>query len=335
MHTVFSDGQVWPTVRVDEAWREGLDAIAITDHIELHPHKKDVSADNNRPYELAARQAQTYGILLIRGGEITRPTPPGHFNAIFLEDVNALDVEDFYEVFRRAAEQKAFVFWNHPGWQGPERGRWGEAQTRLYERKQFQGIEVCNGATYYVEAHRYALEKGLTFLGNSDLHTPSPYTMRTATEHRTVTLVFARQRSVAGVQEALRAGRTAVWWQNRIIAPEPYLSELFAACVEVGPVYRRAGNSVWVQMRNHSELDIELVRAGADLSDIRKRRRATITLPADTIKVVKFTVPAKGDSASFPYTATNFLVGPEQPLTVELTIPTRPAPVPTTVPAGN
>lgn len=33
MHTVFSDGKVWPTVRVDEAWREGLDAIALTDHI--------------------------------------------------------------------------------------------------------------------------------------------------------------------------------------------------------------------------------------------------------------------------------------------------------------
>ena len=39
MHTVFSDGAVWPTVRVDEAWQEGLDALAITDHIEYQPHK--------------------------------------------------------------------------------------------------------------------------------------------------------------------------------------------------------------------------------------------------------------------------------------------------------
>ncbi len=43
-HTVFSDGQVWPTVRVEEAWREGLDAIAITDHIEHKPHKQDVTS---------------------------------------------------------------------------------------------------------------------------------------------------------------------------------------------------------------------------------------------------------------------------------------------------
>ena len=37
MHTVFSDGLVWPTVRVDEAYSEGLDAIAITEHIEYRP----------------------------------------------------------------------------------------------------------------------------------------------------------------------------------------------------------------------------------------------------------------------------------------------------------
>ena len=28
MHTVFSDGNVWPTVRIDEALHDGLDAIA-------------------------------------------------------------------------------------------------------------------------------------------------------------------------------------------------------------------------------------------------------------------------------------------------------------------
>lgn len=31
-HTIFSDGDVWPSYRVEEAWRDGLDAIAITDH---------------------------------------------------------------------------------------------------------------------------------------------------------------------------------------------------------------------------------------------------------------------------------------------------------------
>jgi len=48
MHTVFSDGQVWPSVRNQEAWQEGLDAYAITDHIEYTPHKDDVKVNNGR-----------------------------------------------------------------------------------------------------------------------------------------------------------------------------------------------------------------------------------------------------------------------------------------------
>lgn len=34
IHTVFSDGIVWPSLRVNEAWEEGLDAIALSDHVE-------------------------------------------------------------------------------------------------------------------------------------------------------------------------------------------------------------------------------------------------------------------------------------------------------------
>jgi 3',5'-nucleoside bisphosphate phosphatase len=53
MHTIFSDGDVWPTVRVQEAYMEGLDVIAITDHIERNPSKKFVGGDDNSAYEIA------------------------------------------------------------------------------------------------------------------------------------------------------------------------------------------------------------------------------------------------------------------------------------------
>ena len=43
MHTIFSDGNVWPTVRIDEALRDGLDAIAITDHFEHTPQREKVT----------------------------------------------------------------------------------------------------------------------------------------------------------------------------------------------------------------------------------------------------------------------------------------------------
>ena len=34
IHTVFSDGEVWPSIRVKEARRDGLDLISMTEHLE-------------------------------------------------------------------------------------------------------------------------------------------------------------------------------------------------------------------------------------------------------------------------------------------------------------
>ena len=54
IHTVFSDGVVWPSVRVEEAYREGIELIAITDHLEYQPHKEDIpNLDKNRAFEIA------------------------------------------------------------------------------------------------------------------------------------------------------------------------------------------------------------------------------------------------------------------------------------------
>ncbi len=56
MHKVFSDGKVWPMVRIDEAVREGLDVISITDHIEYQPHKQDIPTNHNRVFEIVGKR---------------------------------------------------------------------------------------------------------------------------------------------------------------------------------------------------------------------------------------------------------------------------------------
>ena len=78
MHTVFSDGKVWPTVRVTEALKEGLDAIALTDHIDKGKPVTDVVKNLNRAFEIAAEEAVGTDLILIKGGEITFSMPPGH-----------------------------------------------------------------------------------------------------------------------------------------------------------------------------------------------------------------------------------------------------------------
>ncbi len=314
VHTVFSDGDVWPPVRVDEAWREGLDALAITDHVEYHPHKDDVGGDLNRSYDLMVERARRQDILLVRGAELTHDTPPGHFNAVFLGDVRPLAMSDFYSKFDEAARQGAFIFWNHPGWQGAERGRWGEEQTRLFESGRLEGIEICNGDVYFREAHQWALEKGLTLVGDSDIHAPSPTTAWTPEEHRTLTLVFARERSLDAIRAALGDGRTAVWCQNRLYGREAELAGLFAASVVVQPPHHRAGDDVWFRIDNGCELELELERT----SSAGPQR---LRLPACASTVVRLRNPASQPVETMNYNVSNMLIGPDQPLPVQLELP--------------
>jgi hypothetical protein len=57
-HSVFSDGHVWPSIRVEEALRDGLDAIAITEHLEYQPHLADIpNPDRNQSYRHAVEAA--------------------------------------------------------------------------------------------------------------------------------------------------------------------------------------------------------------------------------------------------------------------------------------
>lgn len=312
MHTVFSDGQVWPTVRVYEAWREGLDAIAITDHIEYQPHKDDVPTKHGRSFELAEQSAAEYGLLFIKAAEITRDTPPGHFNALFLSDVPALETPEFLDAVKRSNDQKGFVFWNHQGWKGEEKGKWFDVHETMFQNKLFHGMEVCNGETYYPTAHGWCLDKNLTMLGTSDIHTPDLRTRNTANDHRTMTLVFSKERTLAALKESLFAGRTAVWHKDLLIGRQEWLEPLFNVCVRIESPTNRTDKFIWVPIRNTCEADIRLERNG-DAGPTQ------ITLPATATTLVRF--DASVASAELRYMATNFWIGPNRGLPVTLHLP--------------
>ena len=78
VHSDISDGQVWPVGRVNEAWNDGLDAIAMTDHIEVHKNADIIRCGLNKPYELAKARGDMIGMIVIPGAEITRKKPLGH-----------------------------------------------------------------------------------------------------------------------------------------------------------------------------------------------------------------------------------------------------------------
>lgn len=324
MHTVFSDGLVWPSIRVQEAWGEGLDVIAITDHIEYTPHKADIPVNHNRPYELAEEAARMAGLILIRGSEITRSTPPGHFNAVFIQDASGFienrgrDNPDLdYEAVDMAAQQNAFIFWNHPGWKVTsikDSYDWIPLVERLRAEGKLHGIEVINGFELHNKALDWALEKGLTVLGSSDIHNLVEHEYDTQNgARRTMTLLFATERSREGVREALDAGRSVAWSSRILAGSEKWVRALYDASVTVHPVHAvdRKGNT-YAQITNNSAFAFDLKRLDPNLVDWPE----SISLNPGTSRIIRFKRAEETDVAL--YSVTNAYVGGHTRLVVEI-----------------
>jgi hypothetical protein len=326
-HTVFSDGQVWPTVRVEEAWRDGLDAIAITDHIEYKPHKQDVKPDNDRACDIAIKAGEEKGIIVIRGAEITRDMPPGHCNAIFLKNANALDTKDFNDVMKNAVAQGAFIFWNHPGWDGQQPDgipRWYPMHTMMYENGWMMGIEIVNENEYYPLAHKWAMEKKLTIVGNSDIHEPTGMAYDSCKgEHRPMTLAFAKEKTEESIKETLLTHRTAIYYKNILVGEEQYLKAIFEKSIQIlnSDVTIKGKGNAFVQIRNSSDLDFELV---ADGPSEFVTAPGNITLDRDRTTLLTISGKQKGRSGTekirIPYKVKNLVVAPDENLRVELAI---------------
>jgi len=319
MHTVFSDGEVWPTVRVKEGWRDGLDVMVLTDHIEYQPHKQDIPTNHNRSHDIAVSLAGEMNILMPRGSEITRETPPGHFNAIFLKDSALLETKEFLDAMHAAKEQDAFIFWNHPDWK-PKKMGWFDIHATVFENGWMHGIEVANGNGYSENAHRWCLEKNLTMMGNSDIHAPESDLPYTPEKHRTLTLVLAKEKTMPALREALFARRTVVWCQNRLIARKPILEALLGACIKVEEPHLRRDNkdkgesTVWFEVANSSPVTFDLQRT----SGVGPSR---VTLPAHTTTLVRITAPLDAFYTELAYTVSNALIAPGQGLPVHAVLP--------------
>jgi hypothetical protein len=254
-HTVFSDGHVWPDIRVMEALMDGLDAISLTEHLEYQPHKKDIPhPDRNRSYELALQEAKGHNLIIVRGSEITRKMPPGHCNAVFIEDANQLLVADSVEVFRAAKKQGAFVFWNHPNWTAQRKDgvtTLTDMHRLLIKEKLLDGIEVVNGDTYSDESLQLALDNNLTIMGTSDIHELIDWDYKVPYGgHRPITLVFAKERTAVAIKDGLVNHRTVAFFKDLLIGRQEFLSPLLQQSLKIS-------SAKYVEKSTVLEIEIE------------------------------------------------------------------------------
>lgn len=270
IHTVFSDGNLWPTERILEAYSDDLDAIAITDHLEYRPHLAEfTNQDHNRAYTLAEPLAKKLDILNIHGAEITRMVPPGHLNALFIEDANPLfnpaktehpgESAGYQLAVKMAVEQGGFVFFNHPYYQqNSDKIMLPSSVEKLMDEGLIKGIELVNEDRYIAESFRWASDKNLTLLGTSDAHSSiGLFCKEFGLQHRPMTLVLAKERTQQGVKEALLSGRTLVWWQNKILGKEDMVKRLVQSYIKIKK-YEIENNRINVMVENDSPLSFNI-----------------------------------------------------------------------------
>lgn len=316
MHTLFSDGHVMPADRVTEAVQNGLDVIAITDHIEYRPYFSHIGRwklvdgvgnDFNIAYNLAKPNADRQNLLLVPGTEITKfHMPPGHLNALFVQDVNPIAdaVDDWRKMLRVAADQGGFLLWNHPGWEAPQSGgieegaplRFTAEHEEIYKQGLMNGIEVFNGTQYYPVVSDWCNERDLAIFANSDIHPTELSQYGIQNPLRPITLVLAKERTVESVREAMFARRTIGWAAGMLWGRDPWLADLFRASVEIKTVTPGT-----LELTNKSSLPISVSLGGA-----------TFNLPKDTKQQV---FRAEGAEV---ISVVNWMIGMNKPLEIPL-----------------
>jgi predicted metal-dependent phosphoesterase TrpH len=313
-HTIFSDGSVWPVNRIEEAWRDGLDVIAITDHDRYKPNAEYLKSDNHTSVSIATSRAGELDILLVPAIEITRKMPPGHFNALFVADANLEELNDtsraaFMTAVEKLTGQGALIVWNHPGWiaQQKDTVKWFEIHQTLLEKRMLHGVEVFNYMEWYPIALDWCLTKGLAPFANSDIHEPIQWAYGQDPGFiRPMTLIFAKEKSLTGVRDAVLQKRTVAWFNGQLAGDPDMLEKIFQRSVRVGKMNTTNGKTRYLLS---NQFDIPL-----HIKGLSEEWTKEVVLPARSESVI--IVPEQVNSLDI--TVLNFHSGMKENLSTLL-----------------
>lgn len=261
-HSIYSDAELTPEQRVREAWLDGLDIFAMTDHVEYRRHEPNmlkflkgyndgkakkainynvirkaateegIKADLNLPTQLAQKAAKAYGeaMLIIPACEITRePKTIGHYNALFTTDNNAIYDIDPMQSLRNARKQGALITQNHPGW-SRKNCNITEFEQAAFDEGLIDGVEIMNGISFYPKAMQRCIDKKLYMLACTDVHGLTS-TYRNCGVFRTMTFIFAKENTSKAIRKALEKRQTLAYSAGHIAGESALLQEFFKASV--------------------------------------------------------------------------------------------------------
>lgn len=310
-HSIYSDAELTPEQRVKEAWFDGLDIFAMTDHVEYRRHepkmlqflkgytggkaKKAVNsnvirkaateqgilADLNLPVQLAQKAAKAYGdaLLVIPACEITRePKTIGHFNALFTTDNNAIYDVDPLQSLRNAKKQGALITQNHPGW-SRKTCDITEFEQKAFDEKLIDGVEIMNGYWFYPKAMQRCVDWNLYMLGCTDIHNQTNHYNQNG-NFRTMTLIFAKENSMKAVRKALEKRQTLAYSAGNIAGDAKLLQDFFKASVSCKFLSRGKKGAATYALTNSTSLGYK-IRVGRKVLELPAFQTITISVSKD------------------------------------------------------
>ncbi|MBQ1682942.1 MAG: hypothetical protein II475_02105 [Bacteroidales bacterium] len=272
-HTVYADAHVSPEGRVQEDWYDGLDVMAMTEHVGVHKTGIDMP-DRNVPIVKAKAEGAKFGMIVIPGVEITRAKPFGHMNFLFVKDANVFS-EDRYltdkdgeyltdELGRKinndetlqddiaaALEQDCFIQWNHPGWPDRKCDMY-DIHKDMLAKGQIHAVEICNHQEWYPKVLDWFDEYHIPMTANTDQHSPIDYNYGHVI--RPMTLVFAKEYTLESIREAMFAGRMVAFWDQTLAGDATWLEQLVHHSLQVRVIDAAKGR---IEVTNISDIRFE------------------------------------------------------------------------------
>ena len=300
-HTIFSDGHLSMESRIREAWKDGIDVMAVTEHLEHRPHERDlvkymeggyiakgtkaqantfvsknfpekgaIKVNLNFPVELATKIAKDYDLTIIPGIEITRK-PDGvytHLNALFTKDNNTIYDSDPMQSTRNAKAQGALIMHNHPGWLRTDM-KPSKFDKAIYKEGLVDGIEIMNGVEFYPKAITRAKDMNFFVSANTDAHHPTAERYAEYGEHRNMTIIFAKDKSLESLREALEARRTLACSFGVLAGDEALLRKVAEASLTVRRMSDDAKGRKRIIVTNNSSIRWIIARNGQRTEELR------------------------------------------------------------------
>lgn len=274
IHTIYADAEVYPKGRVREAWADGLDVIAMTEHIGTFKNKIENLTDQNLPWEIAAAEGRNYGMIVVHGAEITREKPFGHMNALFVKDCNAFAVNKYAKDkngktvtletgwrkndpktmasdIKAAIDQDCFILWNHPGWPD-KKSDFYTIQKELLDSGHLNGIELCNHSEWYPKVLDWFDEFHIPMFANTDCHNPTNLDFGRCI--RPMTLVLAEEYTEESLREAMFEGRILAFFDQKLAGDAKWVEALVRECLKLRVIDEEKGI---VEITNVSDIELQ------------------------------------------------------------------------------